>query len=604
MKVVLKYLYNTLLIRPLYLKSLLIVLIFFSLEQCRSRGPRALPPGDAENGGLYLPDDFDALVVVDSIGRARHLAVNKNGDIYVKLEFNDRMKGRGGTVGIRVNGDGKADSIVYFGDYTDVGSSAVGMTIHDGYLYTSTVTQVLRNKLTAGELVPTSKTEVMLTDTSDNVAQHWHTTKPVAFDHDGNMYVPFGGPTDAGQDLDRFGPVGIPNGHGLDPYPALADHGGIWKFDVNKREQTQKDGKRYATGLRSIVGMTWSPLDNSLWAVVNGIDNFHTIYPKLYTSWQAAMLPAETLVKVKQGDNFGWPYAYYDQLQGKNVLQPGYGGDGKIVGRASKFNVPLMGFPAHWAPMDLLFYQGSQFPARYKNGVFVAFHGGTDRSPYSQAGFIIVFVPFVNGAPTGDIRQKGGGKWEVFADGFAGVDTVPNTSDGHYRPMGLAEGPDGSLYISESNKGKIWRVMYKGDKNQFGNAQLAKMEERKSEEYIKTPDPVKDDLHKGSTLEGGILYNITCATCHQRDGKGDNNRFPPLLGSDFVKGNEDTLIKIILYGRQGPIIVNGKTWDGIMPAHAGTLDDHAVASILTYIRKRFGDKSGGITSIEVAKNRK
>jgi mono/diheme cytochrome c family protein len=289
-------------------------------------------------------------------------------------------------------------------------------------------------------------------------------------------------------------------------------------------------------------------------------------------------------------------------MQGKNVLQPGYGGDGKIIGRASKFSVPAMGFPGHWAPMDLLFYQGNQFPARYKNGVFVAFHGSTDRSPYSQAGFIVVFIPFENGAPTGDVLQ--GGKWEVFADGFTGIDTVENTSDAHYRPMGLAEGPDGSLYISESNKGKIWRVMYKGDKNKFSEGQLAKMEKRKSVPYIKTPDPVKDDLHKGSTLEGSILYNISCATCHQRDGKGDNGRFPPLVGSEFVKGDKDALIKIILYGLQGPIKVDGKTWDGIMPAHGEHLDDHAVASILTYIRKRFGDNSSSVTSLEVAKNRK
>ncbi len=603
MKGVIQYLLNAFLIRRLSVKVLLVVLAFVGLGQCKSKDEATLPAGDPNNGGLFLPDNFDALVVVDSIGRARHLAVNENGDIYVKLEFNDAMNGRGGSVGLRdLNGDGKADSIVYFGDYIDVGGSAVGMTIHDGYLYTSTVTQVLRNKLTPGELVPTGKTDVMLTDTSHNVARNWHTTKPVAFDKNGNMYVPFGGPTDAGQDLAKFGPIGIPGGRGQDPDPDLEHYAGIWRFDADKTEQTQKDGERYATGLRSIVGMIWSPLDNTLYAVVNGIDNFHTMFPDLYTPWQAAVLPAETLVKVKEGDNYGWPYAYFDQMQGKNVLQPGYGGDGKIIGRASKFSVPAMGFPGHWAPMDLLFYQGNQFPARYKNGVFVALHGSTDRSPYSQAGFIVVFIPFENGAPTGNILQ--GGKWEVFADGFTGIDTVENTSDAKSRPMGLSEGPDGSLYISESNKGKIWRVMYKGDKDKFGEGQLARMEERKSEAYIKTPDPVKDDLHKGSTLEGSILYDISCATCHQRDGKGDNGRFPPLVGSDFVMGDKDQLIKIILHGLQGPIKVNGKTWDGIMPAHAEHLDDHAVASILTYIRKRFGNKSGAVSSLEVAKNRK
>ncbi|MEP7259194.1 MAG: hypothetical protein ABI687_12405, partial [Flavitalea sp.] len=160
------------------------------LTQCH--GPAGLPPADKDNGGLILPGGFEAVVVVDSIGRARHLAVKDNGDIYVKLTRNDRMKGKGGTVGLRdLNNDGKADSIVYFGDYTDVGGSAVGMSIHNGYLYTSSVTTVMRNKLD-DDLVPESKTEILFTDSSDNVTKNWHTTKPVAFDHEGHMYVPFG----------------------------------------------------------------------------------------------------------------------------------------------------------------------------------------------------------------------------------------------------------------------------------------------------------------------------------------------------------------------------------------------------------------------------
>ncbi|HEY4155255.1 MAG TPA: c-type cytochrome [Puia sp.] len=558
-----------------------------------------LPPGDPDNGGLILPGGFEALVVADSIGRARHLAVNDNGDIYVKLTYNDAMKGRGGTVGLRdTNNDGKADSIVYFGDYTDVGSSAVGVRIHNGYLYTSTVTSVLRNKLRSGELVPESKTEVIMNDNRERVEHNWHTTKPVAFDNDGNMYVPFGAPTNAGQDVSLYGPTGIPGGHGIDPDPELSEYAGIWRFDANKTGQTPKDGHQFATGIRSVVGMTWNPGDNHLYLVMNGIDNFHTLYPKEYSSWQAAVLPAETLLKVTEGANYGWPYAYYDQMLGKNMLEPGYGGDGKKVGRAAKFDLPLMGFPGHWAPMDLLFYQGDQFPERYKKGVFIAFHGSTDRSPYPQAGYIVCFAPFVNGKPTG--------QYEVFADGFTGVDTVANTSDAKYRPMGLSEGPDGSLYISESNKGKIWRVMYKGDKTKFGKEQLAELEKRKlTRTYIKTPDSVKDDLHKGSEMEGGILFNTYCATCHQRNGMGDNNRYPPLAGSEWVSGDKERLMKIVLNGLQGAVEVNGKTYNGLMPAHGGFLDDNAVASILTYIRKgrRFKNASAPIGPLEVARVR-
>ena len=581
---------------PVIRTGMLLLFIALVIISC-SKISRTLPAGLPDNGGLFLPDKFEALVVVDSIGKARHLAVNDNGDIYVKLTFNRAMKGSGGTVGLRdLNKDGRADSIVYFGDYKDIGGSAVGMTIHDGYLYTSTVNQVLKNKLTPGQLVPESKTEVVLTDLDPNVARNWHTTKPLAFDRKGYIYVPFGTPSDAGQDITKYGPIGIPGGKGLDPSPELENHGGIWRFDASKTNQTQKDGYKFATGIRSVVGMVWSPLDDNLYAVMNGIDNFRTIFPDLYTAWQAAVLPSEPLLKVTEGSDFGWPYAYYDHMLKKNVLQPGYGGDGKIIGRASKFDVPVIGFPGHWAPMDVLFYQGNQFPERYKQGAFVAFHGSTDRSPYPQAGYIVCFVPFKNGAPTGE--------WEVFADGFTGVDTVVNTSDAVYRPMGLATGPDGSLYISESNKGKIWRVMYKGDKKEFSEKQLAGMELRKSRSYIKTPDELKDNLHRGDRLAGSILYNTYCASCHQRDGKGDNSRFPPLAGSEWVTGDKQRLISVILNGLDGEITVNGQSWQGMMPAHAEFLDDHAIASISTYIRQSFGNKAGPVSSLEVAEVRK
>lgn len=572
--------------------SLFLVLVF---AQCSNPSATILPMSDKDNGGLFLPGGFEAVVVVDSIGKTRHIAVNDNGDVYAQLQSSGDGKG---TIAMRdLDQDGKVDSIIHFGDYVDRGRGATGLTIHNGYLYTSTKKHIFRTKLGQSELVPTSETEIVLTDMDPNVGRNWHTTKPVAFDQKGNMYVPFGSPSDACQDMELYGPVGIPNGNGIDPCPELEKHAGIWRFDADKIGLTQEDGTKFATGIRSVVGMEWNPKDESLYAVGNGIDNFHTIFPDLYTSWQAAMLPSETLMKVTEGSDYGWPYAYYDQIQKKNVLQPGYGGNGKIVGKASGYDDPAIAFPGHWAPMDVMFYHGGQFPKRYNNGAFVAFHGSTDRAPYPMAGFIVCFVPFDdNGIPIGT--------WEVFADGFAGVDIVKNTSDADYRPMGLSTGPDGSLYISESNQGKIWRVMYKGDKDLFSDEHLIAMEDRKeTQSYIRDPDPVKDLIQEGDAYSGRVLYNTYCTACHQGDGKGDNNRFPPLVDSEWVTGDEDRLIDVVLNGMQGDIEVNGKPYNGFMPGH-GHLDDHSIASILTYVRKSFGNESSPVSALKVEEIRK
>ena len=241
-----------------------------------------------------------------------------------------------------------------------------------------------------------------------------------------------------------------------------------------------------------------------------------------------------------------------------------------------------------------MFYTGDQFPERYKDGAFIAFHGSTIRHPYPQAGYIIAFVPFKDGMPSGD--------WEVFADGFAGVDTIIRTRDARYRPMALAMGPDGSLYVGESEEGKIWRVMYKGDRNAFDTAQLAKMEERKrTRTNIKMPDEVKDNLNKGIPKEATVYYNY-CVSCHQQDGHGDGNRFPPLAGSEWVTGDKNRLITVVLQGLRGTVTFHGKTFNNVMPPH-NFLKDEEVAQVLTYIRSNFGNNASEVTPAEVKKMR-
>ena len=565
------------------------ILSLAMLSHTLMRNPGGLPPSDPDNGGIALPGGFEAVVVTDSIGPARHLAVNNNGDIYVKLRFS----AKGGNVALRdTDNDGKADIIQHFGNYKDVGSLANGMRIHKGYLYYSSSLAIYRSKLTPGKLIPESEMETVLTDDHGHGA-HWHITKPVSFDDKGFMYVPFGTPSNNCMDMANT-PGGKPGQPGIFPCPELEQHAGIWRFDANKTGLTQKDGTLFATGLRSIVAMDWNKTDKSLYVLQHGRDNLHRLFPELFTAWQSAVLPSEEFFKIKEGDDAGWPYYYYDQIQKKQLMTPEYGGDGKKEGKGKELAQPLIGFPGHWAPNVLYFYQGNQFPARYKNGAFIAFHGSTNRAPYPQAGYFVAFVPFKNGAPTGD--------WEVFADGFAGVDPIVNVRDAIYRPMGIAMGPDGSLYISETEKGKIWRVMYKGDKKNFGTAQLAEMEKHKLLSHIRTPDEVKDNLEKGKIPEKAKLYNTYCAACHQNDGKGDGNRFPPLGGTDWVTGDKTKLLNTLLKGLNGEIVVNDKPYNGLMPAH-NFLKDEEVANILTYIRQNFGNTASAVSVEEVKEYR-
>ena len=540
-----------------------------------------------KNGGLALPVGFEAIAVVNRIkGKARQIAVNENGDIYVKLRFPDK---HGGNAVLRdTSGDGRADIIKKFGKYKVHGSYGTAMKIHQGYLYYSSQSTVYRQKLTAGKMVPESEMEIIVHDDYPK-ARREHVGKPVAFDNEGHIFVPFGAPSNACQDPKR-----TPGAPGIDPCPQLDTFASVRRFDAHKQNQLREEGYLYAKGIRSLVGMDWNPVDSQLYTVMHGRDDLLRLFPNHFSPWQSALLPSEEFLRVTEGADFGWPYCYYDQIKEQKVLAPEYGGDGNIVGRCGNYDDPIMGFPGHWAPNSIVFYRGEQFPERYKNGAFIAFHGSTNRAPYPQSGYFIGFIPFKNGNPTGE--------WEIFADGFARVDTIVDVSDAVFRPMGIAEGPNGELYVSDTEHGAIWKIEYKEDKIQFDTRQLAQMETRKNLIHIKTPDIEKDNLQKNITDKGEFVYVTYCGTCHQSNGKGDGARFPPLTRTDWVTGDKDRLIGIVLNGMEGSIDVKGTIYNNIMPQHS-FLSDEEISDVLTYIRSSFGNWASEIKEQEVQKVR-
>jgi len=399
----------------------------------------AAPACDAGNGGITLPAGFCAFVAVDTIGSARHMAVAPNGDVYVAL-----MGGRGGGGGVVAlrdkDGDGRFETKETFGK-----GSSTGIGLRNGYLYVATTTSVERYKMTPGTLKPTGAMETVVADLP---VQREHEDKGLTFDGKGSLYINVGAPSNACQPRDR-----APKQAGQDPCPILDEHGGIWKFDENKLNQKQSDGTRYATGLRQMPAITWH--DGALYIVMNNRDQLDQLWSDLFNSVDNATRPAEPMFRAATaGLNFGWPFCFYDFGQKKSLLNPEYGGDGKKVGRCADFAQPIAAFPAHWAPVDVMFYEGTQFPAKYRNGAFIAFHGSWNRSPMPQDGYNVTFQPFSGGNPSGN--------FEVFANGFAGKAELMNPNDAVARADGVAMAPDGSLYICESQKGKIWRVIYTG----------------------------------------------------------------------------------------------------------------------------------------------
>lgn len=517
------------------------------------------------NGGIHLPENFGATVVVSELSGGRHLTVNDNGDIYAHLHT---AYNGSGIVGLRdTNGDGKADEVKNISPIT-----GTGIEIHKGYLYYSTALRVYRSPLLTDQMGigPEIDTMALL------IGEDGHSEKPIAFDKKGNMYVTIGSLSNACEQPLRTG-----NSPGENPCTELKMRAGIWQFSDDKPMQDQKNAKRYATGIRNAVALTWDDASNSLYAAQHGRDDLHRYWPKLFTEAENVELPAEEFFQINDGDDFGWPYCYWNPFENKKFLNPEYGGDGKTQGKCADIKPPVAAFPGHWAPNDVLFYKGNQFPERYKNGAFIAFHGSWNRLNHAQDGFRVVFVPMKDGKATGP--------YEDFATGFIGNKEIFSPGDAKYRPCGLAEGPDGSLYVLDSQKGRIWRIMHYP--NGVPDVGMATEEEAPLAEAVIIPDS-----------PGKKIYDANCRACHQAKGSGAPGMIPPLYGTDWVTGDKTRLINVVLKGLSEKIEINGRSFQNAMPAITN-LSDQEVADVLTFVRSNFGNQADAVTVDEVKKVR-
>ncbi len=414
----------------------LLVLMYGFASHAHAQVQPACAP---DNAGLRLPAGFCATVFAEGVRGARHIVIAPNGDVFVATR-NTRGQRDGGVVALRdTTRDGKADMRTRFGD-----NGGTGIALRGRNLWLGTDDAVLRYTLPEGNLLAHTSPDTIVRE----LPIGGHSAKSLALGRNDELYVNIGSRTNACQVADRQ--AASP---GADPCTELDTRAGIWRFNAVRKNQRQTKAARFATGLRNVVALHYAP-DGRLYGAQHGRDNLSSNWGEHFDDQANAEKPAEILVRIDSGDNYGWPYCYYDQDLKSHVLAPEYGGNGRTVGdRCDDVEQALAAFPGHWAPNGLAMYNANQFPAQYRGGFFIAFHGSWNRAPLPQGGYNVVFVP---------LRDGKAGAYEVFAEGFPGVANVQPGSAQH-RPTGVAVGPDGSLYITDDAGGRIYRIFYRGN---------------------------------------------------------------------------------------------------------------------------------------------
>ena len=356
--------------------------------------PAKLVPTDAQIASLKLPAGF-RIKAFTRLEAPRMLAVAPDGTVYVTRRHpqNDvwMLRDR--------NGDGVAEERKRVASIQHVH----GITIRNGKVYLAAVRKFyVANILADGSF---STPQVLYSDLPD-AGQHPNRT--VKFSPDGRLFLSVGSTNNAAPE---------PNVENATMLQLATDGSGRTIF---------------AKGLRNTIGFDWHPQTKEFWGMDHGID------------WLGDLEQREELNLLIQGGDYGWPFIYDDQKF--NLHQNPQETTGLTWAQyAARTAPPVLGLEPHSAPMEFLFYTGTQFPAQYRNQAFLALHGSWNRA--RPVGYSVVLVRFQNGQPVGT---------EDFLTGFLSGDGKSQFG----RPCGMALAKDGSLLVSDDSGGVIYRIWY------------------------------------------------------------------------------------------------------------------------------------------------